>query len=429
MERFKNNILITFSMLPQQEIQKYGGKGAILNHIKEKLPEIPIPNYVIKEAGSNINSVLPEFQKMEKPVIVRSSSPYEYGDFEGIFDSVLDVHDNHDLEYAIRKVEESATSKKATEYAKQNGFQIDGKINAIIQEQSDSRYNGAIMRHPNNPDLIFIGYSKGREMYKQHHYTFLFDETTQSSGDNRVFCSSEEFDEKDAKFLVEQYKKIESLENITKDHSLFVEFGYDPFWIYQARPFKKIETSDFKLPEFDHDKDIWSDFVFGITPPEGIVLPVIKSIGFREASYFSRDMIKEFGLKGEDELLSYYIMEAAFVKQFEGDKKMIEHLSYKLREWHLENEEIEEYRPYCLMTTSAHDANFDVDLSVPNMKGLVLGRANNFLVHGLMRLFKKASITVGIPLLQYNNLYLNAISHEDKVRMICNGKEGIVIKE
>ena len=35
---------------------------------------------------------------MQKPVIVRSSSPYEYGDFEGIFESVRDVKDKSQAE-------------------------------------------------------------------------------------------------------------------------------------------------------------------------------------------------------------------------------------------------------------------------------------------------------------------------------------------
>ena len=90
-------------MLPTKEIQKYGGKAAILNHIRDNT-NLPIPTYVILEAGQSLDSVLPIFQSMQKPVIVRSSSPHEYANFEGIFESVRDVHDQNSLEGAIRKV-------------------------------------------------------------------------------------------------------------------------------------------------------------------------------------------------------------------------------------------------------------------------------------------------------------------------------------
>jgi len=36
-------------MLSQENISKYGGKAAILNYVKEKLPHLNIPNYVVKE--------------------------------------------------------------------------------------------------------------------------------------------------------------------------------------------------------------------------------------------------------------------------------------------------------------------------------------------------------------------------------------------
>ena len=115
-------------MLPQTEIQRYGGKAAIFNYIRERLPDMPIPSYVVREAGQPIEGLLGDFSSMKRPIIVRSSSPYEYGDFEGIFESVRDIKNQVGLERAIKVVENSATSKRAQEYACQNSFIIDGKI-------------------------------------------------------------------------------------------------------------------------------------------------------------------------------------------------------------------------------------------------------------------------------------------------------------
>jgi len=416
-------------MLPKQDIEKYGGKGAILNYIREKLPNMPVPFYVIKEQGSSLDSVLNDFKSMKKPVLVRSSSPYEYGDFEGIFESVKDVYNESSLEQAIKKVEESAKSDRVKIYAKQNGFKIEEKIHTIIQEQSDSRYCGAIMRHPNNPDLIFITYFSGRKKYKQDYDSFLFDEKTQSMEYNRVFCSSDYFQESDAKFLVEKYKEIEGLKEITSDHSLFVEFGHSPFSVYQARPFKKVETADFEIPDFKFKEDIWSDFVFGITPPEGMVLPIVKSIGSTDAFLFgsNRNFLENL-FKKHDGILARNIYASALLNNL-GIETKLSYLNKKLEEWLFMNEGIAKSNSYCLLTTSAKNEEYNIDLAVPNMQGLIIGSCENFLVHNLVRLFKKAEVTVGVPVLYEEELYKNLCSHQDKIRIISNGKEAIVSKE
>ena len=89
-------------MLPATDILNYGGKAAILNYITTKIPDMPVPRYVVKPAEQSVDSVLREFQSMKKPVTVRSSSPHEYADFEGIFESVQNVNNESDLIAAIK---------------------------------------------------------------------------------------------------------------------------------------------------------------------------------------------------------------------------------------------------------------------------------------------------------------------------------------
>ena len=121
-------------MLSTEEIEHYGGKGAILNHIRDKLSDVPIPRYVVKQQGQWLWSIRKDLQKLQRPLIVRSSSPHEYGDFEGIFESVSNVKDKYSLKRAIEIVERSATSEKARTYAQQNDFEISRIIHTIIQE-------------------------------------------------------------------------------------------------------------------------------------------------------------------------------------------------------------------------------------------------------------------------------------------------------
>lgn len=185
-------------MITKEQIERYGGKGAILNYLRQNCPDLPIPSYSYDIA---------DFTHMRKPVIVRSSSPHEYGDFEGIFDSVRDVNTQNELEGAINSVKASATSERAREYARQRNIPIDGEIKFFIQEQSLSRYCGAMMRHPNNPNLIFINYFSGWGDNMRDHFYYGYDEKRQGMARLNNFTSQKRAEE-NSKFLVEQYKRI-----------------------------------------------------------------------------------------------------------------------------------------------------------------------------------------------------------------------------
>lgn len=432
-------------MLPKEEIQEYGGKGAIVNHIKEKIPDMPIPNYFFMQPEQDVQSILSEYDQLEKPVIVRSSSPEEYGDFEGIFESQGDVADKEELRNAVRQVRKSAESDRAKTYAQQNGFDKISPLKLIIQEQYNSHYCGAMMRHPNNPDLIFISYFSGKEKADKDYHRLLFKEPTKNTKNFNYVFISKGVGKKTTDFLVEKYKQIESLTQIAEGYSLFVEFGLDPFALYQARPFKKIETADFELPEDKiNDNYIWSDFAFGITPPEGIVLPVVRSFGVQDLECIISSKVKsmhdgirnniaeEVKFRDVEKVFEMHCMNTIVMAGMgEGIniEEKIQALSNNLRGWHKEAETILEAKPYCLMISTAQRDCYDTDLTVPNMKGLVIGDCANFLVHNLIRLFKKANITVGTPGLLFNGFWNSLTSLKDKVRMISNGKEAVVFKD
>ncbi len=423
-------------MLPQAEIQRYGGKAAILNHIKYQLPDMPIPPYVVKEYGDPLETIVADFQSMQKPVIVRSSSPHEYGDFEGIFDSVGDVEDKMFLESAIRQVERSATSERAREYAEQNGFSIDEKMHVIIQEQSPSYYCGAMMRHPNNPDLIYIVLGAGKMEYNR----VVFDTRTNTQVYNRAIFSLE-MPLGDARFLVDKYIELESLSELSDGKVMYVEFGFEPFFLYQDRPFKAIETADFDLPDMEEDRKnvLTTDLAFGITPPEGIVLPVLRSFGSTEAGSVMLDSPALMGTSNDKESNIYFgahegqllhdMMTAGNMKMMR-EVGSIDYLNNSIRDHNLRTDAALG-DSYCLMTSSAHRDGYDVDLSVPGMNSLIIGGMNEFLIHGLMRLIKKAEVTMAFS---YTRLFMSEFfrstkSIEDRVRIISNGKGAVALRE
>lgn len=371
---------------------------------------------------------------------MRSSSPYEYGDFEGIFDSVRDVSTESELESAINAVRASAHSERAKTYAEQRGLSIGGDIKFFIQEQSQSHFCGAMMRHPNNPNLLYINYFSGCEKSMRDHYAFVFDEGVH--GEARVSCFVAQRRARDrAQFLAAQYKKIEALSGIGKGYSLFVEFGLDPFAVYQVRPFKRFETADFEVPAV-HGAAMRFDFVFGITPPSGIVLPIIRSLGVDEAEAVvinNYDLLT--GGSGENNLdvkfgdyerfLEIGLRNIAFslARGWIQQGKVREQAGKILRDHHYAAEEFNENAPHCFMISSAQRDEYDTDLSVPRMKALILGEVNTFLTHNLMRLIKKADVAMGCNSLLLKDFFKNTCSLEHKVRLISNGKEAVVIRE
>lgn len=281
-------------MLPQSDIQQYGGKAAILNHIRENVADHHIPRYVVLEHGQPVASIKRYFDALRKPVMARSSSPYEYENFEGIFHSDHGIRDYASLEVAVGNVRRSATSERAQTYATQHGFSIDEQMHVIVQEQSRSKFQGAMMRHPNNPDLLCITLYDAKPYREANVHDgcerILYNtRTKQREGreaflptDNKVDCDALTLSV--AEELAERYRALESLDAIASGYALFVEFGWNPYALYQVRPFKPFAIADFDLPSVKHEKPlIRTDFPFGITPPDGIVLPVLRTIGRPEA--------------------------------------------------------------------------------------------------------------------------------------------------
>ena len=421
-------------MLPSAQIQQYGGKAAILNHIRDALPDMPIPRYVVKGAADSLGSVLADFNAMRKPVIVRSSSPHEYWGFEGIFDSVPYVQNEHGLSRAVKEVEESARGEKAKEYARQHGIELGDRMHVIIQEQSDSKYTGAMMRHPNNPDWIFISYFTvplSSTLGLRSHSFAVYDERKHSVISPSLAMVESDISVDHSGFLAEQCKKIESVKGIADGHSLYIEFGFEPFGLYQARPFKKIQTAEFdvrgKIPR-DCENCLFSELAFGITGPEGVVLPVLKSVGTQEAELLMKrlESIPGYFQGYSDEKLGRDLAGLAYLPI--PEERKMGHLAEILRQHNLHADE-RIGGPYCFVTTSARKERYDVDLSVPGMKALTLSRVSHFLVHDLMRLFSKADVITTHVYLLENNFFKSLKSIEDKVRIISNGKEAVVLPE
>ncbi len=439
-------------MLPAEQIQAYGGKAAILNHVKEALPGVAMPGYFVISADESARNHEERAAELGDLLAVRSSSPHEYADFEGIFESEEKVKPA-DLEKAVRHVRASATSERARKYAEQHGFTIDDKMHVIVQAQSPSKYKGAMMRHPNDPDKIYMCWWDTTKARLCTNY--LYDETTGKYADSDVFISKGR-KSAEARELVEVYKQIEQGTDIAPGYALVVEVGLEPTMVYQVRPFKKIETADFEVPELQGTRGvdgIATDFAMGITPPEGIVLPVLRSFGHMEVNLLAEKGHQllmpppewNFTWGFNEHFLQSGLMNIGGLMAFGASElgNPMDRVRERLQGHHEENDrEIGE--PYCFMPTSMDHESYDAidmetfkmirrfydhDLNVPNMEALITTGFGSFVVHDMMRILKKAKVTVGARKLWQTKFFGGLKTGESKVRIISNGKKAIALRE
>ncbi len=182
----------------------------------------------------------------------------------------------------------------------------------------------------------------------------------------------------------------------------------------------------------------------GITSPEGIVFPVIRSLGYKsidvminvvEGFYeLLRNESSEWPeFHGDDrellhQLMNYQSMQhMGMARMLDGSrKKGIQDLVCSWHEW---MERAREGEKYCLAISTLRGNRKDTDLSVPNMSALVVGETDTFLVHEPLRMYKKTRVVVGVSHDLIRRGLFQKLTTGDEVRIISNGKEAVVLKE
>jgi hypothetical protein len=135
------------------------GQKAHNLYLLEKLSKglgFKVPPFRVVPVGSQLtDEQLAEiYNSLEKPLVVRSSSPYEDGEtasFAGIFGSYLHIYHLSAFQEAVAKVQASAMSSKALEYAHQHNIQLENRMAVIVQEMIKPRFAG-VCYSIGNPD-------------------------------------------------------------------------------------------------------------------------------------------------------------------------------------------------------------------------------------------------------------------------------------
>jgi len=400
-------------MLAKADIDRYGGKAAGQDYLSERT-KLPILPYKKKEAGAPMDPILAAFRRMKKPVIVRSSSPYEFGDFEGIFTSVRDVMDEAGLVRAVETVEASALSERARRYAEQRGFRIDGRMHSFVQEQSPSAYAGAMLGHPNDRGSVFMTYAGG----VSEKHSFFLDHEAGMLIDLELYDFAQMTEEIRPPF--DAYNEVKE-SGLAEGYAIHMEFGLEPFEIYQARPFKPMEIAEFEVPKGKDGLYVHSPFgTLGTTPPDGLAMKMVRTVGAEHAimEAYSQGRTR---LNGGD-----FDLVMRLRNELELGRSPESVLEWWSKAW---DENME--GPYCLVASSANSDDVELDLAAPRMKAVIFGHPATQLSfdvvgHSSIRLLKLARVALYEPRLYETPFFTEAMTGRT-VRIISNGRKAVAM--
>ena len=290
---------------PQGYIQKWGGKigGHLylrdMGGFEEFLPNADVlsPDQTfndIKHKNRYLTSSITNWKFISGiPVIVRGSHPNDHEGLVDVIKTVKNVFTPEGIENAINDIKLNASFPLVKSYAEDfEGQPYDGKIRIMIADQLLNKNfldavhvdRGSIIEHPHQrntylielipPNLTPIAAFERAVVRDDEiiHYIDDGDEKTLSDDSATMFKNG------DYKQLIDLYQLVQFSEFIPSDTSFQMEFGYTTtpekgkakVQFFQAMPFKKFEEPPYFLG--DHDKSNYT--CFGITPPEGLVLPL-----------------------------------------------------------------------------------------------------------------------------------------------------------
>ncbi|MBT4376631.1 hypothetical protein HOD29_04620 [archaeon] len=365
-------------MINQEIIDRGGSKLEITRSVLEKELDIPVPNSSWKYYGESRDKLISDFNKMKKPVIVRGSHKNDNHGFIDVVPTVKYVRSVSDLEEAIDEIEFVVASEDVKRHSKDWEQSYTPEVHILMQEQSGP-IAGSMIRHPHDKDQLRIQYRDRGDEATPVSSSFVFGKD-HFYNDSWLGISDKKINE-----LIEMYEKLENSGILDNNWSYQIEFGLNPLFFYQARPFKKFEKAgDFKIPRrLDSDFPyIHGNDSFGVTSEKGLNLPFV----FAES------------------------VDVASINPSLFDKE----------------------EPYALSLFDRLTDTPSIENNFGNLKFFdSRAQGHNSLFHGNYRLMKKADFSLIAPYISnVDNMSREEIAKEfETSRFFSNGLEGIVVPE
>lgn len=337
---------------PIELVNMYGAKAGILLYVAQQLPEIPQARMLVNEPGETVDEFAARVSKsgLRQDLLIRSSAVAELDGYEGILPTVgVSFPSRRELINTITRVRYSPKGFKE----KGRYFELPDEISTIAAEKSPSKYVGTMVKHPNQDGVFIVTIAGVRSVNTGFGWNDRASGVySEESGRIRPFGKSglgKPLEElvKEIGIVVGWHHVISSLAEMDSSWTYQLEFGLEPNFLYQVRPFKKVEKANFSLPPIAEDEDN-PHMVIGITTAEGINLQP---------------------------------------KQWSAP--------YAMAEYFYAEEEYREARLSLLLCSPLRDAAWLAE--IPNIQGYFLDNAHGVFQHDDVRLMRQAQITVLAP--------------------------------
>lgn len=289
---------------PQQLVERYGAKAGILLYVADKLPDIPQVPMVVNEPGEDTDSFLARADEARVgwPRFFRSSAMAELVGYEGQFPTEFvddftvgnkrvrwnsnnySIYRNREyFDNGVRRIIGEIQNSPQSFKREGIGQDLPDQINVMIAEKARSRYVGTYIKHPNQDGvfLITITADETRNLHggpqDPDRTSYLFSQETgltELKGYSLDHLEGEAI-KKDLTAVVSWHDRIAALPDMDPSWSYQIEFGIDPPFLFQVRPFKPKQKASFKLKPPRDEDELTTPIVIGVTSSRGMMLKVV----------------------------------------------------------------------------------------------------------------------------------------------------------
>lgn len=271
---------------PRDLVKEYGAKAGLLQYIAEQLPEIPQMPMLVKRPTDPLEKFVQEVRarKWGSRLLIRSSAEVELYGFEGAFSTIPTSTRELLLTETIKQVMNSSQRVIARLPPWNACYRehIPQCIAVIATPISSSKYTGTFIKHPNQDDFYIVSLtatdSKGTRDPKRGQFIIKKGNVREASILQEV-KTPRNIKAKDLAALVSIHERIARLPSMDPTWTWQIEFGLNPFFLYQVRPFKPVEIASFALDPWVKFKAYECETIpIGVTSPAGIRCKVIKDL-------------------------------------------------------------------------------------------------------------------------------------------------------
>ena len=266
----------SFSYIMDSLIDGTRSKLNLTKRIIENHLDVPIPNSTYKYYGQSLQSIKADFDAMKKPVIARGSTKYDYFADIDVAPTQGDINTFNQLAKFITKAEHAIDEPEVKFHRNDYGLKHTPEIDFLIQEQSPSKFIGSMIRNPHTGD-IHIEYTNIETLNNDDSSRPA--KTNADYFRNTYLCHYDtDISKEEIMQLISVFEKMEHSELLIDSYTHQMEFSLSPLFFFQMRLFKKIEpVANFEVPNPKDYPIVMTGYRnFGITPPEGIELPIQK---------------------------------------------------------------------------------------------------------------------------------------------------------